>query len=169
VSRQVDRLEDVNTDSRAAGIKNQCRVSKAGTPASIDEPSVDVAGQLAAFEPVELMTVGTTRRKRSIGRQAMEGRVQATPTVSPAPHRPPSSHCTSLADGASGLAGAAPQAGDAALVSIDRQRVGQTKGSRSKSALSIRSSAQPAAAKPSAVPPQPTRSSGRLSTSTEIR
>jgi hypothetical protein len=42
-------------------------------------------------------------------------------------------------------------------------------GGRSKSSLFRRSSAQPAAAKPRAVPPHPMRSSGRLPSITEAR
>jgi hypothetical protein len=84
MSRQVDRLEHVDPDGRAVGIKNQCRVSKTGTPTSIDEPTVDVPGQPAAFEPVKLMMVGATRCKSPVRRQAMKSRVHATPTVSAA-------------------------------------------------------------------------------------
>jgi len=71
--RQIGRLEDVNTDNRAVRIKNQCRISKAGTPAGMDEHSVDVAGKPAAFEAVELMMVEATRRKAPVRHQAMEG------------------------------------------------------------------------------------------------
>jgi hypothetical protein len=84
VSRQVGRFEDINTDSRAIRIKNQCRVSKAGTPAGIDEHSVDAARKPAAPEPVELMVVGATRCKGPVRRQAMQDRVHAIPIVPPA-------------------------------------------------------------------------------------
>jgi hypothetical protein len=78
VSRQIDRFEDINTDCRAVRIKNQCRVSKAGAPAGIDERPVDVARQPVASEPIELMMVGATRCKSPVRRQAVEGRVHAT-------------------------------------------------------------------------------------------
>ena len=52
-------------------------------PASIDEHSVDVARQPAAFDPVELI-MRATRCQGPVARQAMEGCVHATPTVSAA-------------------------------------------------------------------------------------
>ena len=79
--RQVGGLEDVNPDIRAVRIKNQCWISKAGTPAGMDEHSADVACKPAAFKPVELMLVGATRCKGSVRRQAMEGRVCVIPTA----------------------------------------------------------------------------------------
>jgi hypothetical protein len=84
VSRQVDRLKDVDIDRRAGGAKNQGRVAKIGAPASVDEDSVDLALQPAAFEPVELMMVGATWREGSVRSQALEGSVHTMPTVSPA-------------------------------------------------------------------------------------
>jgi hypothetical protein len=104
-SEPVDRFEDINTDSRAIGIKNDCRVAKADTPAGIDKLSVDVASQPAASEPVELMMVGPTRCKGPVRRQAMEGRVHATPIVSPAlivvhRHVASSTRCLQLGDDA---------------------------------------------------------------------
>jgi hypothetical protein len=83
VGRQVDRLKDVDSDRRAGGVKNQCRVAKTGTPASTDEDSVDVALQPAAFETVELMMVGATWRQSPVRRQALEGPLHTTLTVSP--------------------------------------------------------------------------------------
>ena len=65
-------------------MKDQCWIAQAGTPASIDERSVDVAREPAAVETVELMMVGATRCEAPVRRQAMEGRVHATLTVSPA-------------------------------------------------------------------------------------
>jgi hypothetical protein len=50
--------------------------------AGIDEHSFDLARQPAAFEAVEPMTVGAAQCKGPVGRQAMAGRVYATPTVS---------------------------------------------------------------------------------------
>ena len=84
VGRQVDLLKDVDTDRRAGGAKNQCRVAKIGAPASVDEHSVDVALQPAAFESVELMMVGATWREGPVRSQALEGPVHTMPTVSPA-------------------------------------------------------------------------------------
>ena len=65
-------------------MKNQCWISKAGTPAGMDEHSVDVAGKPSAFEPVELMLVGATWCKAPVRRQAMEGRVRARSAAWPA-------------------------------------------------------------------------------------
>src|SRR4029453_4197210 len=93
VSRQVGRFKYINTDSRAIRIKNQCRVSKAGTPAGINKHSVDVARKPAASEPVELMVVRPTRCKGPVSRQAMEGCVHAPPIVSPALIVRPSPDC----------------------------------------------------------------------------
>ena len=81
MSRQVGGLEDVNLISEPFGSRTQCWIFKAGTPAGMDEHSVDVAHKPAAFKPVELMLVGSTRCKGSVRRQAMEGRVCATPTA----------------------------------------------------------------------------------------
>jgi hypothetical protein len=84
VSRQVDRLKDVDTDRRAGGIMNQCRVAKTGTPAGVDEHPVDVALQPPTVEPVELMMVGTTWRQGPVRSQALESTVHTTPSGSPA-------------------------------------------------------------------------------------
>jgi hypothetical protein len=51
VSRQVDRLKDVDTDRRAGGINNQCRVAKTGAPASFEEQYVDVAFNQRPLSP----------------------------------------------------------------------------------------------------------------------
>jgi hypothetical protein len=83
VSRQVDRLKDVDNDRRAGGIKHQCRIAKTGTPASVNERSVDVALQPTAFEPVELIMVGATWGQAPVHSQALEGPIHTTPTVSP--------------------------------------------------------------------------------------
>jgi|SoiMethySBSTD1v2_1073268.scaffolds.fasta_scaffold1086895_1 hypothetical protein len=106
VSRQVDRLKDVDIDRRAGGPKNQGRVAKIGAPASVDEHSVDVALQPAAFEPVELMMVGATWREGPVRSQALE----APSTPCPLPRRLSASSTVtydSLADADLGYAGAA--------------------------------------------------------------
>jgi hypothetical protein len=84
VGWQVDRLKDVDTDRRASEIEDKGRVAKTGTPASVDEHSVDVAVQPAALESVELMVVRATWRQRAVRSQALEGPVHTTLTVSPA-------------------------------------------------------------------------------------
>ena len=64
--REVDRLEDVNMDCRALGVKDQGREPEARTPARIYEPPVDVALQPAAYEPIELMIVWATWSQSSV-------------------------------------------------------------------------------------------------------
>jgi hypothetical protein len=103
VSRQVDRLKDVDTDRRAGGINNQCWVAKTGAPASVEEQSVDVALQPAALEPGELMMVGATWRQGPVRSQALEG----PPTPCPLSRRLSMSSTVtydSLADADSGYA-----------------------------------------------------------------
>src|SRR5512144_2014034 len=82
MSRQIDRLEDLYVDSRAAGIKNQRRIAEAGTPASIYKRSIDSALHPAALEPVELMMVRATRCQGSVGDQAVPACVRGSPGVS---------------------------------------------------------------------------------------
>jgi hypothetical protein len=78
---QIDRLEDVDIDSRALGIEDQCRIAEASTPAGIDQRSVDLAPRPVAIEPGELMMVRPTRRQASVRRQALESRVRSRLTV----------------------------------------------------------------------------------------
>ena len=58
--REVDRLEDVNRDSRAPGGKDECGEAKTGAPNLSYEPSIDVALQPAALESIKLMIVWAT-------------------------------------------------------------------------------------------------------------
>jgi hypothetical protein len=64
--REVDRLEDVNRDSRAFGGRDECGEAKTGTPTRCYEPSIDVALQPAAFESIKLMIVWATWSQSSV-------------------------------------------------------------------------------------------------------
>jgi hypothetical protein len=64
--REVDRLEHMNMDSRAIGGEDECGEAKTGTPTRSYEPSIDVALQPAAFEPIKLMIVWAAWSKSSV-------------------------------------------------------------------------------------------------------